>query len=74
MEISRLENEMKYVEINGCTLSVDERMRIDLGCCELINQIKSDSLQLWGKIRGKSYKILNTLFRNRQGLHRRFYC
>jgi hypothetical protein len=39
MEISKLENEMKYVEINGCTLSVDERMRIDLGCCELVSQI-----------------------------------
>ena len=32
MEVSRLESELKYVEINGCTLSIDERMRIDIGC------------------------------------------
>ena len=29
MEICKLENELKYVEINGCTLSVEEKMRIE---------------------------------------------
>jgi len=53
MELCNLESELKYVEINGCTFSVEERMRIELGCHELMNQINACNLYLWGKIRGK---------------------
>ena len=53
MEVSRLESELKYVEINGCTLSIDERMRIDIGCQELAQQISAKNLWFWGKINGK---------------------
>jgi hypothetical protein len=35
MEVSALEGNMKYVEINGCCLSIEERLRIELGCEEL---------------------------------------
>ena len=54
MELSRLSSELKYVEINGVTLNIDERMRLDLGCMELANDIKNNKLCFWGKIRGKS--------------------
>ena len=64
MEISKLENELKYVEINGCTLSVEERMRINLGCEELQNQLGGGCLHFWGKIRGKGYKKLIDMCRN----------
>ena len=42
MDLSKLSAELKYVEINGVTLNIDERTRIDLGCMELANSIKSN--------------------------------
>ena len=54
MDISKLASELKYVEINGVTLNIDERMRLDLGCMELANEIKVNKMYFWGKIRGKS--------------------
>ena len=61
MDISKLASELKYVEINGVTLNIDERMRLDLGCMELANEIKVNKMYFWGKIRGKSTRkdILN---------------
>ena len=57
MDLSRLSAELKYVEINGVTLNIDERTRIDLGCMELANSIKTNKMYFWGKIRGKSIRI-----------------
>ena len=54
MDLSKLSAELKYVEINGVTLNIDERTRIDLGCMELANSIKTNKMYFWGKIRGKS--------------------
>ena len=54
MDLSKLSAELKYVEINGVTLNIDERTRIGLGCMELANSIKTDKMCFWGKIRGKS--------------------
>jgi len=73
MEVTRLEAELKFVEINGCTLSIDERMRIDIGCQELANQINASNLYFWGKIRGKQLKQHSIIFsyhRHGQGLYR----
>ena len=53
MDISKLGAELKYVEINAVTLNIDERMRLDLGCMELANEIKVNKMFFWGKIRGK---------------------
>jgi len=32
MEVSRLSCDLKYVEINGVTLNLEEKARIDLAC------------------------------------------
>ena len=40
MELSRLASELKFVEVNGVTLNIDERTRVNLGCMELANDIK----------------------------------
>lgn len=66
-----MESELKFVEINGCTLSVDERMRIDIGSQELAHQINASNLYFWGKIRGKVFNSILTVIHNRncQGLH-----
>jgi hypothetical protein len=43
---------MKYVEINGCCLNIDERLRIELGSQELKSSMDLDTLYFWGKIIG----------------------
>lgn len=53
MEICRLEGDMKYLGINGVTLNIDERCRLDLACQQLANDIKACQIFFWGKIRGK---------------------
>ena len=55
MEVSRLSADLKYVEINGVTLNVEERSRIDLACQELAASIGQGQIFFWGKIRGKSH-------------------
>ena len=54
MEVSRLSSDLKYVEINGVTINLEERSRIDLACMELSSDINQGPIYFWGKIRGKS--------------------
>ena len=54
MDLSKLGSELKYIEINGVTLNIDERTRLDIGCLELANEIKNNKIYFWGKIRGKT--------------------
>jgi hypothetical protein len=44
---------MKYVEINGVTVNLEERSRIDLACCQLEADINQGTIYFWGKVRGK---------------------
>jgi len=53
MEASRLSSDMKYVEINGVTVNLEERSRIDLACCQLEADINQGTIYFWGKVRGK---------------------
>ena len=53
MEVSRLSNDLKYVEINGVTINLEERSRIDLACMQLDSDVNQGSIYFWGKIRGK---------------------
>ena len=54
MEVSRLSSDLKYVEINGVTINLEERSRIDLACMQLDADINQGTIYFWGKIRGKS--------------------
>ena len=54
MEVSRLSSDLKYVEINGVTLNIEERARIDLACMQLASETQQDKIHFWGKIRGKT--------------------
>lgn len=53
MEVSRLSNDLKYVEINGVTINLEERSRIDLACMQLETDVNQGPIYFWGKIRGK---------------------
>ena len=54
MEVSRLGADLKYVEINGVTINLEERSRIELSCMQLQADIDQGTIYFWGKIRGKS--------------------
>ena len=52
MEVSRLASDLKYVEINGVTINLEERSRIDLACMQLASDVNQGKIFFWGKIRG----------------------
>ena len=53
MEVGRLASDLKYVEINGVTVNLEERSRIDLACMQLQADIVQGKIYFWDKIRGK---------------------
>ena len=53
MEVGRLSSDLKYVEINGVTICLEERSKIDLACMQLQADINQGTIYFWGKIRGK---------------------
>ncbi len=55
MEVSKIATELKFIELNGSTLDLEERIQIDLAVESLANDLPKggSSLYLWGKIRGK---------------------
>ena len=53
MEASTISNNMKYLAESGVTLSIEERMRLDLALHSLQEKLKFEELQFWGKINGK---------------------
>lgn len=59
MEVSKITTELKFIELNGCTLNLEERIQIDLAVESLATDLSKGGspLYLWGKIRGK---LLNT--------------
>lgn len=55
MEADRISEYMKYLAAaSTATLNIDERMNLDLALAQLAGQIKAESVELWGKINGKS--------------------
>eukprot|EP00352_Strombidinopsis_acuminata_P008199 CAMPEP_0176372962 /NCGR_PEP_ID=MMETSP0126-20121128/25728_1 /TAXON_ID=141414 ORGANISM="Strombidinopsis acuminatum, Strain SPMC142" /NCGR_SAMPLE_ID=MMETSP0126 /ASSEMBLY_ACC=CAM_ASM_000229 /LENGTH=50 /DNA_ID=CAMNT_0017732955 /DNA_START=31 /DNA_END=183 /DNA_ORIENTATION=- len=50
MEVSNLKNHLKYLEINGCTLNIEEKAKLGLAFEELISDLKNEELFFWGKI------------------------
>ena len=55
MEVSKISTELKYIETNGRTLNVEERIRLDLAFETLAKDLPTTAspLYLWGKISGK---------------------
>jgi hypothetical protein len=61
MEVSKIQSELKYIEANGCTLNIEEKIKLDLAFETLAKDLPKTAtpLYLWGKIRGKSQVFLN---------------
>lgn len=52
MEISNIDTHLKYINANGVTLSVDERMNLNLSLQKLQLDFNFEELLFWGKISG----------------------
>lgn len=52
MEVSNLVSHLKYVNFNGFTLNIEEKMQLDLSLQRLATDFKFDELLFWGKITG----------------------
>lgn len=55
MDIEDFEHLLKYVNITGNTLNIEERMHLQLAFLTLKNVIGVDEVYFWGKIIGKQW-------------------
>ena len=53
MEIDKLESHLKYINNNGVTLNIDERINIKLSLEKLQIDFNFEELYFWGKFNGK---------------------
>ena len=53
MEYSNISNHLKYINANGVTLSIEERLNLDLALQKLQLDFNFEELLFWGKINGK---------------------
>ena len=50
MEYSAIRDHLKYINANGVTLSIEEKMNLDLSLQKLHLDFGFEELLLWGKI------------------------
>jgi radial spoke head protein 9 len=55
MEIENIESHLKYINQNGVTLSIDERLNLDLALQKLQLDFDFEELLFWGKINGNYF-------------------
>jgi hypothetical protein len=55
MDVTQLSAHLKYIEVNGCTLSIEERCQLELAFTTLKKDLPEHAraLHFWGKVRGK---------------------
>jgi hypothetical protein len=53
MEIEQLSNHLRYLNCNGVTLNIDERLNLDLALKKLQIDFDFEELLFWGKVNGK---------------------
>jgi hypothetical protein len=53
MEYTAIRDQLKYINANGITLNLDERMNLDLALQKLQLDLGFEELLFWGKINGK---------------------
>ncbi len=52
MEVDQIANHLKYINCNGVTLNIEERMNLNLSLNKLHNDYTFEELLFWGKING----------------------
>lgn len=79
MDVYKLASELKYVNQIGATLSLDERMKLELAILKLNETEEFDQIVFWGKIEGIAkdyYLALGLKFKNQYEfpLKKFFWC
>lgn len=54
MDFKCLASHFKLLESTACTLSIYERMQLDLALAQLCDQLKFEHVHFWGKVTGRS--------------------
>jgi radial spoke head protein 9 len=57
MEVDQIANHLKYINCNGVTLNIEERMNLNLSLHKLHNDYIFEELLFWGKINGINDRI-----------------
>ena len=52
MDHTRINQELKYLATNGCTLNIEEKMNVILALQQCQCELNFEELMLWGKISG----------------------
>jgi len=63
MDAESLDSSLKYINLNGVTLNIEERLHIKLSLSQLQNDLHLDQVFFWGKIIGNPLEL--TPYRNR---------
>ncbi len=50
MESASLAQQLKYINLNGVTLNIEEKLQLQLAFQQLVNDFKLEELFFWGKI------------------------
>ncbi len=58
MEVENFDYTLKYVNLNGVTLNIDERLQLKLSLGQLQCDLKVDAIYFWGKIIGMILIVL----------------
>jgi len=58
MEYTAIRDQLKYINANGITLNLDERMNLDLALQKLQLDLGFEELLFWGKINGNFLTLL----------------
>lgn len=63
MEVENFDYTLKYINLNGVTLNVDEKLQLKLSLGQLQSELALDNISFWGKIIGtvKDYYIAYSL-------------
>ena len=54
MDVETFDSTLKYVNLNGVTLNIEERIQLKLSIGQLQCDLKVDKVWFWGKITGKN--------------------
>ena len=58
MEVDKIPDHLKYINCNGVTLNIEERMNLTLSLNKLQNDFNFEELLFWGKINGNTISNL----------------
>ena len=53
MDAENLDYSLKYINLNGVTLNIEEKLEIRLALSQLQNDLSLEQIFFWGKIIGK---------------------